>query len=407
MKSFKSVNTLFILCLTVVVIVPFSNDIFISAFPVMTKVFNTEHIGMVISVFLTGLALAQPVYGPLSDRFGRKPVLLAGLLIYLLGSTSSLLVHNFHIFLLARFIQAVGACSTIISAIAMLRDTLKGQQLIRSMGVLMAIIGVCPAVAPLLGAVLTNWLGWQGGFIFIWLLGVLYLILIAACFRETNLHKNIHALKWRHIFYNYLSLFKDAAYRNYCIISGLSYGTLFTYFALSSIYIIKLFSFSLLSFGLILFANGIIILFSSLFIPRLAGRIGLPKACLFGTSFLVTGALLMLLCNLIFGANIYTYMLPMSVITLGVGFIRPTASAGAMSQAKKTLAGSAAAGFNFMSFVGGALCSAFGGFLIAAPIYFSIFALFLGLLAVLFACFLRRHGLKRQGASAPSMAASV
>ena len=171
--------------------------------------------------------------------------------------------------------------------------------------------------------------------------------------------------------------------------------------------IIKLFSFSLLPFGLILFANGIIILFSSLFIPRLSGRIGLLKACLFGTSLLVMGALLMLLCNLIFGVNIYTYVLPMSVITLGVGFIRPTASAGAMSQAEKTLAGSAAAGFNFMSFVGGTLCSAFGGFLIAAPIYFSIFALSLGLLAVLFACFLGRHGLKRHGACADSFAASV
>lgn len=196
MQAAKLSGMLFWLCLTVVVIVPFANDMFIAALPAMQVFFNTKHMALAISAFLLGLALAQPIYGPLSDRFGRKPVLLSGLFIFVLGSSMTLLAHDFYLFLLARFIQALGACSAIVSALAMLRDTQDEQQLVRSVGVLMAIVGVCPAMAPLLGAMLTELFSWYANFVFLWLLGVFYLLVIAVFFRETQEQKNLQALTW-------------------------------------------------------------------------------------------------------------------------------------------------------------------------------------------------------------------
>ena len=127
-------------CLSVVVLMPLSTDIFIAGFPVMSKLFGTGHIGLVISFYLAGVAVSQPFYGPLLDRFGRKPVLILGLLIYLLGTGVTLVTSDYPFFLLARFIQAVGACSLIAFVFAVIHDTTHDEphKLSAAMGVLMA-----------------------------------------------------------------------------------------------------------------------------------------------------------------------------------------------------------------------------------------------------------------------------
>ena len=164
------------LCLTVVGIVPFSNDIFVSALPQIRAAFATTHSGLILSVFLAGLALAQPIYGPLSDHYGRKPILIIGLLIFLIGSALAAFSNNFTLLISGRFIQALGACSTIISALAIVRDTQSHTKLVSMIGTLMAVIGVCPAVAPLVGSYLTQYIGWRGSFYFLFLLGPAVLI---------------------------------------------------------------------------------------------------------------------------------------------------------------------------------------------------------------------------------------
>ena len=100
-------KSLFWLCLTSVIIVPFSNDMFISALPLMKVDFNTPHIGWVISVFLLGLATSQLFYGPLSDRFGRKPVLLAGLCVFIVFSAVGVLACVFGPWCVQRVFQCL------------------------------------------------------------------------------------------------------------------------------------------------------------------------------------------------------------------------------------------------------------------------------------------------------------
>ena len=123
--------------LSLVCITPLANDMFIPAFSTMKSVFLTDHIGLVISVYLLALALGQPFYGPLSDRFGRKPILLVGFSLFILGSVFTLVTNTYSWFLFARLLQGLGSCCAIISVFAIIKDTRKDKAFIRAMSTVM------------------------------------------------------------------------------------------------------------------------------------------------------------------------------------------------------------------------------------------------------------------------------
>jgi MFS transporter, DHA1 family, multidrug resistance protein len=383
----KMSNMLFWACLSVVVLTPLSNDIFISGFPDMSRFFGTHEIGYVISIFLAGLASAQLFYGPLLDRFGRKPVLVVGLSIFVIGSAMTALMTDYTFFLLARFIQAVGVCSTISTAFAIIHDVKHGDKhaMVSAMSAMMAVIGVFPALAPLLGSVLTTLMGWQLNFYVLLGLGCFYLFFIAFFFHETQESKNLLAIKKQHIWDNYSSLCKKKCYMSYCTISALSYGAIFSYLTVAALFIMSDFGFSAMTLGWVSFVLGVTLFTCSILVPKLVKKIGLPKGAVIGTLFLAFGALLMMLCAFMWGSSIYTFVGPMAVVAVGVGFIRPIASSGAMLGIEKRLSGSASAGFSFLSFVGGTVCSAVASHLRHSVIHFACFILAVGLLAIVFA----------------------
>ena len=369
------------LCLSVVIIVPFANDMFISALPAMRAVFNTSHVGLSMTVFLTGLALAQPIYGPLSDRFGRKPVLQFGMFIFLAGSVITVTTQSFNVFLLGRFIQSVGACAAIITGLAIVRDTQPGNKLHKSMGVMMAVIGVCPAIAPLIGSYFTASFGWRSSFILLLCFAIFYLIIISFLFKETAV-KNLHAAKPKHIINNYKTIFSNSIYRNYCIISALSYGVLFSFLSLAATYIVHLYFVPVVYFGWLILINGLVIFFAAVFVPHISEKFSIKTSVTIGAALITIGAICMLLLNQLIAACLLTFIIPMLIITLGIGFIRPSAIVGALSQTDKKLAGTAAAGFNFCAFVGGSICTSFSGHL-HLPLNFACFATLAGASALL------------------------
>jgi DHA1 family bicyclomycin/chloramphenicol resistance-like MFS transporter len=122
----------------------------------------------------------------------------------------------------------------------------------------------------------------------------------------------------------------------------------------------------------------------SIYAPKMALRISLPKTVFIGALILVVGGASMAALNYFFHPTLYSFMLPMFVCTLGIGTIRPTASGGAMSEAPKKVAGSAAALFNFTSFAGGAISTAIASVWARTPYKLGIFIFILGVFAVYF-----------------------
>lgn len=115
-----------------------------------------------ITTYLLGLAVTQIIYGLLADRFGRRPVLYAGLLIYIGGAVASALAPSLGFLLVARFVWGAGAASPRILTLSILRDTYSGERMARAMSFVMALFIMVPVVAPSIGAVLTDWISWRG-----------------------------------------------------------------------------------------------------------------------------------------------------------------------------------------------------------------------------------------------------
>lgn len=127
---------------------------------------DSPRVAQIITVFFIGMALAQYVYGPLADRFGRKPVLYAGFAIYALGALGSLLAPTLEIVLVSRFVWGVGAASARVVSVSIVRDFYSGDQMSRAMSYIMAVFVLVPVLAPSIGAALITVLPWQSVFAF-------------------------------------------------------------------------------------------------------------------------------------------------------------------------------------------------------------------------------------------------
>ncbi|PSV40182.1 purine nucleoside transporter PunC [Photobacterium sp. GB-210] len=144
-----------------------ATDMYLPAFETIRADFATTQslIGLSLSIFLLGMALGQLVYGPLSDRIGRIKVLLGGIALFSLGSLASAFASNIEMFLLARFAQALGACSATVIWQAVVVDRYEGKTSERVFATIMPLVALSPALAPLLGALLEHHVGWRSIFI--------------------------------------------------------------------------------------------------------------------------------------------------------------------------------------------------------------------------------------------------
>jgi len=145
-------------------------DLMLPAFDEMREHFGLEpgstRVAQTVTVFLMGMALAQLFYGPLADRFGRKPVLYLGFAIYGLGALGASLAPSLELVLLSRFIWGVGSAGPRVVAVSIVRDSFKGEQMSRAMSYIMAVFLMVPIFAPSLGAGLMTILPWQSVFAF-------------------------------------------------------------------------------------------------------------------------------------------------------------------------------------------------------------------------------------------------
>ena len=152
--------------------------IFVPALPEAAHALNASMASMqlTMSVYIMGLAFGQLVYGPLSDRFGRRPVLMAGLVLYAGGGLAAALVPDVHSLIVARLLQALGGCAGLVIGRAIVRDTALPQEAARRMAVMNLMVAVGPGAAPLIGGALASSLGWRSIFFALALLGIVNLL---------------------------------------------------------------------------------------------------------------------------------------------------------------------------------------------------------------------------------------
>ncbi len=356
--KFQHPRLFFLMLFSVSVLTPFATDIFIASLPEINRVFATTGAELAVSVFLLGLAATQLFYGPLLDRFGRKPVLIAGLVLFVVASAAAVGSRSIGQLLIARFFQAAGACGTIVSLLAIVQDIFPRQRRLAIIGAMMGIIGFCPVISPVLGSYLQVHWGWRAAFVFLLALGIYCLVLVIVVLRETLAARNPEALAPTAIFRQYFALLSNDRFRSYSLTSAFSYAVLFSYVAVSPFLLIERFGLPVAYFGLVFATIAIPLVLMSYLAPVLAKNSSIYP-------LIVTGALVMLLgSGIMAGAGLFLeesaglLVIPMLLAAFGIGTINALAGAGALELFPAENVGSASALYNFFCFAGGAVFSA-------------------------------------------------
>lgn len=326
-----------------------STDLYLPSLPAIAGHFRAETgaAQLTLSVFLVGFAVSQLVYGPLSDRFGRRPVLVGGLLIFTAASTACALADSLAMLIVARFFQALGACAGPVLGRAIVRDIYGREQAARVMSYISTAMALAPALGPILGGVIQDWLGWRANFGALVAIGMIALLAVLAALPETNRWRDPAATGPARLFGNYVGLLADPLYRGYVLICALAYAGLFAFISGSSFVLIETLGLTPLQFGLC-FASMVTGYMAGTFTSaRLTLRLGLERlvaagawaGCIggaLGTGFTLAGLV-----------TLPTLLAPVFLFALGAGLMLPNAIAGAIGPFPEK-AGSASALLGFL-----------------------------------------------------------
>jgi MFS transporter, DHA1 family, multidrug resistance protein len=210
---------------------PFSIDMYLPGFPAIAKDLDTEtaKVALSLSSYFIGISAGQLLYGPLMDRFGRKPPLYIGLIVYILASIACAYSRSIDTLIAWRLVQAVGSCAAAVGAVVMVRDLFPVQENSKVFSLLMLVLGTSPMVAPTVGGYVTAAFGWQA--VFLILAGMGFIILLAAKFVLPAKYKPdpTYSLKPKPILRNFQIVLSNNQFLTYAFAGAASFAGLFVY----------------------------------------------------------------------------------------------------------------------------------------------------------------------------------
>lgn len=238
----------------------FVNDMYIPALPKMTQDFrcSASTVQLGLSFGMIGLGLGQVIMGPVSDKYGRKPVLVWSLVVFTVAAVASMFSPNIYFFLICRLFQGFGASGGYFLSRTIPADVTGGRPLARMMALIGAINGIAPASAPVLGGIFTHWLGWRSVFGFLALFAV-GIILVSPRLKESlPLSRRAKGTLWQ-AFEGYLPLVKQGRFMTHVMLKGAALGLLFAYISSAPFIIQTHYGYSDLMFGIFMGGNAIFV----------------------------------------------------------------------------------------------------------------------------------------------------
>jgi DHA1 family bicyclomycin/chloramphenicol resistance-like MFS transporter len=328
---------------------PVTMSMYAPSMPAIARAFGASDgaVQLTLSLYLAGFAVAQLVYGPLSDRFGRRNVLLVGLAVYLAGTIACALAPSIGMLVAARVVQAMGACAGPALGRAMVRDVYPRDQAAQVLALVGMALAVAPAIAPALGGYLQVWYDWHAIFVVLGAFGLALLVFMAARLPETNPAPDPDALQPARIREAYAQLIGSRTYVGYMAVGAIALGGLFTFYATSPFSFIDKIGLTPDQYGWTNMGTVGGFLLGSVAANRIVIRLGIDRMIALSGAVSGTGAALMILFGALGWASVATVIGPMALWTLGLGMALPTSMAGAMAPFPR-IAGSASALMGFM-----------------------------------------------------------
>jgi len=360
---------------------PLSLNIFIPSMPGLQTAFGADYgtVQLVLTLYLVGLAGAQLVHGPLSDRFGRRPVMLGGLALHLVGSVACLLAPTIGWLIAGRLVQAVGGCVGMVVGRAIVRDRFDRERTASILAYITMAMMVAPMLGPTLGGFLDVWFGWRSSFAFVLAAGVL---LSAATFKwlPETLPQPAQGAAFHTILPDFGRLLRQRVFCGYSLqIAGTALS--FMAFVGGAPYVtVRLLERPPSDYGLYFIPIAAAYIVANFAAARISPRLGIDRSITLGVLITVVGAVVGVALHLGGPPSMWTYFGPMALIAFGHGFCLPTGFAGAVS-VEPRLAGAAAGLSGFLQMSIGAATSFVVGSLMADDAGPMLFAVLVGTLA--------------------------
>lgn len=331
----------------------FVNDMYTPSLPAMCRFFHCSvpTVQMGLTMGMIGLALGQFLLGPISDRYGRRPVLICSTLLFIFAAIVSIFSPTIHFFVACRLFQGIGASGGYFLARTIPADVYQGSGLAKLMALIGAINGIAPASAPVIGGVTADAFGWKGIFVVLAAFAVL-LLAFSPMMKESLAPSRRSSGSWLHSFGGYVSLLKDRAFMTHVCFKGTSLGLLFAYISASPFILQTHYGLSQTDYGLVIGFNALFVAAGSMIALRFHP---LKKAAFIGSLIIGAG---------IFGQAVALYTINsiwvfegfMIVILFALGLIFSTTNTLAMNEGRSQ-AGEASSVLGISGYVFGAIVS--------------------------------------------------
>ena len=345
------------LLLSLILLGPLGIDLYLPTIPAIAKGLNSSEslIQSTIALFILVLGMGQLIAGPLVDKYGRKPIAIIGIILYMLGAAMAALAVSPLMFVSSRLLQGVAVCCTAVVAFSGVRDRLNGNEAARAFGFLNGTLNIVPALAPLLGGLLAEAFGWRAPFWFLALYGLLVLMLIILFLPETRPvdTQPVKSLPIK----NYLRILRDDRFLIFALVNAGAMGMALTDVSLAPNVLMVGAGLSPLQFSLAFGANGFWIMAVSFVANRIIQKIGRPTCLMMGSVLMALGCLGLLFGLTQLSAEIQqhwlVYMLPVASACAGLAFMMGPATSYALEPYANE-AGVASALVGFVQMAGGA-----------------------------------------------------
>lgn len=255
---------------------PMSIDMYLPAFPTIQAEFGTgpSEVQLSLSAFMLAFGFGQIIYGPLGDHFGRRPVLIGGVVLYIAVSILCLVVDSPVQLIVLRFIQGLAACAPPVMARTMVRDLAERDRAAQVMSLLMASTSMAPMLAPLIGSQVMAFFGWRAIFTTLALFGIFSLAMALLVTRETLRPELRGPLAFAGIVTRFGELLRSAPFLGYALTTGFLFGAMFSFISLSSFVLIGIYGLSPSSYALAFGATIVTMTIGASVNSRLTRRVG-------------------------------------------------------------------------------------------------------------------------------------
>ncbi|MBB4304071.1 DHA1 family bicyclomycin/chloramphenicol resistance-like MFS transporter [Rhodobium orientis] len=336
---------------------PLALNIFVPSMPGMIVALDTnaEVVQLTLSLYLGAVAIAQLVLGPLSDMFGRRPVVLAGMALFIVSSLICALAGSVEVLIAGRILQAAGGCAGIVLARSIVRDLFEQEKAASMIGYVTAGMAIAPLFAPAIGGVLDQFFGWRSSFFFVAALGVA--VLIAAWFglSETNMNRG-RSSGFARMFDGFAILARYPLFWAHSLTLMLTTGVFFGFLGAAPFISSHVMHLTPSQYGFYFALIGLGYMTGNMFSGRYASRIGTRRLIAIGTVLALAAALVMLAAFLADIVHPIAMFGPMLFIGMANGMVIPATMSGAVS-VRPDRAGAASGLAGSLQIGGGAIAS--------------------------------------------------